>query len=246
MTKTVHLLPILALALVLAACAGPGVAQVPTQTPQFVVITDTPEGGAPVEEPSPASTPQPGETAAPSSTAAVDTDIVPIPTPFLCKAQVIEQSFENGFMFWVGATTDERCNVEHDFTPGSGEIWISIFPANGQVGEWVTVPDTFDETADPESNPDLEPPSGEVRQPIRGFGKAWREGLTAEQREQLGWATGDELPFVTDYRYDAGGFLNDAGEYVPRPGTHRIMGLGGEQFFYDEQSRATFYIPPQQ
>ncbi|HPV07587.1 MAG TPA: hypothetical protein PK801_11450 [Aggregatilineales bacterium] len=243
MTKTVRLLPILVLALVLAACGGTGMAQVPTQTPQFIVITDTPEGGVPAQ---PASTPEPGATDALGGTAAVDTGIVPIPTPFLCKAQVIEQSFENGFMFWVGGTTEERCNVEHDFTPGSGEIWISIFPDGGQVGEWVVVTDTFDETVDPEFDPNLEPPSEDLRQPVRGFGKAWREALTSEQRERLGWATGDELPFVTDYRYDAGGFLNDAGEYVPRPGMHRIMGLGGEQFFYDEQSRATFYIPPQQ
>lgn len=238
MKRTLGLLAGLSLIVTLAACTPGGAAQAPTQTPQYVVITDTPEGGAAPE--SAAQTPAGSASAAPEGSG-----IVPIPTPFLCKAQVIEQSFERGFMFWVGATTGERCKVEHSFEPGSGEIWVSILDESGQVGEWVIVPDTWDEATDPESDPDLEPPSDEVRQPIRGFGKAWREGLTAEQREQLGWATGDELPFVTDYRYDAGGFLNDAGEYVPRPGLHRIMGLGGEQFFYDEQSRTTFFIAPQ-
>lgn len=237
MKRTVRLLPAIALVLLLAACNGVLAGQSPTQTPQFVVITDTPEGGAPA-----------GTEAGEESTAGgqpVETGPVAIPTPFLCKAQVIEQSFEQGFMFWVGATTEERCKVEHDFAPGSGEIWVSILDESGQVGEWVIVPDTWDEASEPESDPSLQPPSDDVRQPIRGFGKAWREGLTDEQREQLGWATGDELPFVTDYRYDAGGFLNDAGEFVPRPGLHRIMALGGEQFFYDEQSRATFFIAPQ-
>src|SRR5690606_42070268 len=111
MTKTVRLLPILVLALVLAACGGTGMAQVPTQTPQFIVITDTPEGGVPAQ---PASTPEPGATDALGGTAAVDTGIVPIQTPFLCKAQVVEQSFENGIMFVMVCMTEDRCKVEPD------------------------------------------------------------------------------------------------------------------------------------
>src|SRR5262249_32806734 len=35
------------------------------------------------------------------------------PTPFSCKAGVIEQSFEHGFMFWIGKTSAEKCAAQH-------------------------------------------------------------------------------------------------------------------------------------
>lgn len=241
MKLMVRVLAGFAFILLMTACGSLGVAQSPTQTPQYVVITDTPDAVAAAPVDGTLASDVTANTPAPS-TQVSETGIVPIPTPFLCKGTVIEQSFENGFMFWVGATAEERCKIEHSYALGTGEIWVSIFPEDGQVGEWVIIPDTFDEQVDPESDPNLEPPSEGLAQPVRGFGKAWREGLTQDQRDRLGWATGTELPFVTDYRYDAGGFLNDAGEYVPRPGTHRIMALGGEQFFYDEQTSTTFYI----
>lgn len=243
-------------ALTLVACGSGGADEAPTQTPIYVVITDTPEASAadlaPTAEPDAenggtdaATDAETAEavTPSPADSEASDDGIVAIPTPFLCKAEVVEQTYENGFMFWVGGTASERCKTEHDFEPGSGEIWIAIFDEGfEQVGQWVVVTDNWDEATEPETDPDFEPPNEDLLQPARGFGKAWREGLTDDQREELGWATAGEFKFVTDYRYDAGGFLNDAGEYVPRPGIHRIVALGGEQLFYDEQSRTVFYI----
>jgi hypothetical protein len=55
-------------------------------------------------------------------------------------------------------------------------------------GRWTLHPDTFVE-GEPESDPSLSPPAGYL-QPIRGFGKVWREN--ADVRERLGWARSRE------------------------------------------------------
>ncbi|HEC23109.1 MAG TPA: hypothetical protein ENI95_09345 [Chloroflexi bacterium] len=199
------------------ACAG-SAAQSPTQTPVFVVI--------------------PGETPAGSPT----TPEAAFPTPLVCRAEIVEQSFENGRMFWVGATLEERCKQEHDFTPGSGEIWVAIFDESGLGGEWLVFVDDWDELTDPPYDITLSPPPGLI-QPVRGFGKVWRERLTEEQREAIGWATSNEYKFVTDYRYEAGGYIDPEGVFVPRPGLHMLVSLGGERFFFDEPSQTFDYIP---
>jgi hypothetical protein len=219
--------------LLLTACGGSGNTGRPTQTPQYVVITDTPDGASNVD---------PEGSSAPAEEDSGNSEIVAAPTPFLCKAEVIEQTFEHGYMFWVGATTDERCRTEHTFNPGDGEIWVAILDETGQVGRWLRFPDAWDPETDPESDPDLEPPDDDLQQPTRGFGYIWREQLNDNQRDRLGWATADEFKFTTDYRYDTGGFLNNDGEFVPRPGIHRILALGGEQFFFDETSETVFFI----
>jgi hypothetical protein len=242
----------LLLALALTGCGGGSAADgPPTQTPIYVVVTDTPAPGTTqatgqqTEEPE--STPEsegegnPDEAGAESE----DTGVVPIPTPFVCKAEIVEQTFEQGFMFWVGGTVDERCKAEHDFEPGSGEIWVLILDEDdAQYGEWYAFVDNWDEDTDPESDPDMDPEDDDLRQPVRGFGKVWRDELTEDQRDDLGYATAGEFKFVTDYRYDPGGFLNEAGEFVPRPGIHRLVALGGEQLFFDEQSGEGHYINP--
>jgi hypothetical protein len=65
--------------------------------------------------------------------------------------------------------------------------------------------------------------------------------LTDEQWSSIGWALGPELAHATQYTYDAGGIVNDAGTYVPRPGKHTIISLGGETFVFDEQSASFDY-----
>jgi hypothetical protein len=78
------------------------------------------------------------------------------------------QQFDNGVMAWREDTQQ-----------------IYAFLDNGV---WYSFADTFEE-GDPESDPRFAPPAGK-QQPIRGFGKVWREnpGL----REQLGWALAKE------------------------------------------------------
>jgi hypothetical protein len=241
----------LLLALTLAGCGGGGssASAAPTQTPIYIVVTDTPAPGATqtagqqTEEAE--STPESEGESEEAENAPEDTGVVPIPTPFVCKAEVVEQTFEQGFMFWVGGTVDERCKTKHDFEPGSGEIWVLILDEDdAQYGEWYAFIDDWDEDTDPESDPDMDPEDDDLIQPVRGFGKVWRDELTEDQRDKLGYATAGEFKFVTDYRYDPGGFLNEAGEFVPRPGIHRLVALGGEQLFFDEQSGEGHYINP--
>ena len=52
-------------------------------------------------------------------------------------------------------------------------------------GPWVRYEDTWDDTQ-PTDDPSLTPPEGLV-QPMRGFGKVWREQLGGPQA-QIGWA----------------------------------------------------------
>jgi serine/threonine-protein kinase len=78
------------------------------------------------------------------------------------------QRFDNGAMLW---REDTR------------QIYVFF-----NDGTWRSFADTFAE-GDPESDPALAPPGGKL-QPIRGFGKVWRDN--EEVRAQLGWATAKE------------------------------------------------------
>jgi hypothetical protein len=92
------------------------------------------------------------------------------------------QQFERGFMIWLPR-------------PDDGYPSIFTFWDSGRVLHY---PDTWT-AGDPESDPDLEPPQG-LHQPVRGFGKVWREytGL----REQLGWATMPEYAYQAIYQIE--------------------------------------------
>lgn len=244
---------LLAAALVLAGCGllgdGGGAADVvPTQTAVYVVITSTPTPGGTGEEAAVAETPAPDtpdtvdvteSTAEPAPTATSQAAGL-LPTPLVCQAQVIQQDFENGAMFWVGGTVEERCSTDHDFTPGSGLIWVALF--EGGRRDWLVYTDEWVEGVDPEDDASISAPAG-LNQPRRGFGKVWREELDDEQRDALGWATTEELAFVTTYRYDVGGWFNDEGEFETAPGLHRLRAMDGDEFFFYEPGRAVFYAP---
>ena len=77
-----------------------------------------------------------------------------------------EQPFEHGRMIWDSGTTAKRVYVLLD------------------SGTWQAFADTFTEGVDPEYDPALPPPP---RQPVRGFGKVWREQLGGPQAA-IGWA----------------------------------------------------------
>lgn len=222
LTRWIALFGPAALTLLLVACSVPPSGEA-TSTPLYVVITNTP----PV-----------------TNTPVPQSAIVPLDAPFVCRAEVVEQTFEHGYMFWVGGSTEERCNTQHTFEPGSGEIWVAILDETGRVGNWLIFVDDWDEDTEPESDPNMEPDDPDLIQPIRGFGKVWRERLSNRQRRAIGYATAGEFKFVTDYRYDPGGFLNEEGEFIPRPGMHTILALGGERLLYDEQSKQVFVIFP--
>ncbi len=82
-----------------------------------------------------------------------------------------EQPFEGGVMIWFEAKAS-----------------IYVFY---KAGHWQRFDDSWSENQI-QSDPAFIPPADRF-QPIRGFGKVWRENLVV--REQLGWALGVELAF---------------------------------------------------
>ena len=68
-------------------------------------------------------------------------------------------------------------------------------PGGRPGGRWAEYPDTWREGL-PESDPALQPPAGlrqpVLRQPVRGFGKVWREQLGGPVAT-IGWATDAEI-----------------------------------------------------
>lgn len=99
------------------------------------------------------------------------------PAPALCPggepiaSAAAEQPFEGGVLIWLEATDS-----------------IYVFYDDQR---WQRLDDTWSEEL-PDSDPSLVPPEGRF-QPIRGFGKVWRE--QPEIRQLLGWALGVELAF---------------------------------------------------
>ncbi|MDO8688909.1 MAG: hypothetical protein Q7R39_02680 [Dehalococcoidia bacterium] len=81
------------------------------------------------------------------------------------------QTFQHGFLYWRG---DIR------------QIY-AIF----DTGRWVAYPDTWNE-GDPSPSVGTPAPPGAF-EPVRGFGKVWRDG--AGVRTALGWATAGERGF---------------------------------------------------
>ncbi|MDP2659600.1 MAG: hypothetical protein Q8R28_02570 [Dehalococcoidia bacterium] len=86
-------------------------------------------------------------------------------------ASMAEQTFQKGFMYWRG---DIR------------QIYVIL-----DAGRWVAYPDTWNE-GDPSPSVGTPTPP-ETVEPIRGFGKVWRDGPAV--RTGLGWATERERGF---------------------------------------------------
>jgi hypothetical protein len=101
------------------------------------------------------------------------------PSPAACPnaesraSAAAEQPFERGTMVWLG--TDD--------------LILILFNDHS----WLSVEDTWKE-GQLESDPSIKPPADRY-QPIRGFGKVWREA--GDIRQQLGWALSPELGFDT-------------------------------------------------
>jgi hypothetical protein len=82
------------------------------------------------------------------------------------------QEFQYGFMAWVPGTSD------------NGQIYV--FYVNGTYKRF---PDTWIEGTDAASGGET-PPEANLLEPVRGFGKVWRDNL--DVRTALGWATAAE------------------------------------------------------
>jgi hypothetical protein len=92
-----------------------------------------------------------------------------------------EQPFQNGRMIWLEEVSGDSFVLQRQ---------ILVLYNDGQYAQYE---DTWTE-GQPESDPSIVPPSG-LYQPIRGFGKVWRENTSV--RNKLGWATTSEQGFDT-------------------------------------------------
>ncbi len=118
-----------------------------------------------------------------------------------------EQPFERGRMIW-----------------DSEEQEVTVLFASGR---WQVFADTWREGIDPPYDPNLPPPP---QQPVRGFGKVWREQLggpeTGVTGEDIGWATAPERA-VAGWKQAFGGgllFWTDAvTEGASTPGTAYLL-----------------------
>ena len=90
-----------------------------------------------------------------------------------------EEAFQNGRMIWL-----------KEMRLGQTTIASAIVVLYAD-GTWIRFADTWNESL-PSSDPSIVAPSG-MYQPVRGFGKVWREN--ANVRATLGWATAQEKSF---------------------------------------------------
>lgn len=90
--------------------------------------------------------------------------------PEATRSNAAVQRFDHGVMVWV---EENR------------RIYAFL-----DTGRWFAYEDTFQED-EPESDPSLIPPAGK-QQPVRGFGKVWRQH--PELRTAIGWALAKEEP----------------------------------------------------
>ncbi|MBZ0317557.1 MAG: hypothetical protein K8L91_14140 [Anaerolineae bacterium] len=209
-----------------------------------LVTTQQVEGGqqgdAPTVDPAIAVT-QTYQASQPTATpTATETSLPSIfPTPQIEQVIVVEQVFEGGRMFWFRESHKIWVVYGVD-TADPGKI--AIDPTQG---EWVCYDDTFAE-GEPELDPAMEPPAdsattstfvsvypqARVQQPIRGFGKLWREH--AELRDHLGWALTAEIEHNTRREYLAGGTVQN-GAYVPGPGEWRVGSFFNATYIFLEK-----------
>ena len=139
----------------------------------------------------------------------------PFPTQVQAKIYIAEQRFEHGWMFWLQPIA---------------QIWVLTKDDAGD-NIWSVYDDTFVE-GEAEFDPQLIPPEG-LHQPIRGFGKLWRENL--EVRQKIGWALKLERGHTSRYVYKQGGHINDDNEYVAGPGYHQVRAANGDDFRFFEE-----------
>lgn len=153
---------------------------------------------------------------APTNTPTITPTPNPFPEKIVGSIYVAEQRFEKGWMFWLQP---------------NAQIWVLTEDDGRRI--WSVYDDTFVD-GDAESDPQIIPPSDRF-QPIRGFGKLWREN--PEVKLAIGWALDIERGHTTQYEYHHGGSVNDDNEYEPGPGYHQVESLDGETIRFIEESR---------
>jgi hypothetical protein len=191
-----------------------------TQVVTVVATSENPSSG-----PLPLSTTTPAApaTATPNATATITPTGTPdiFPTPVVGQIFVAEQLFERGRMYWLQPIQ---------------KIWVATTDSSDQQ-VWFVYEDTFVD-GETEIDPKLTPPAGFI-QPVRGFGKLWRENTDVQ--ETLGWAEAAENGYMTRYEYRAGGTVKN-NEYIYGAGKHLITLQDGQIIEFNENG--TWQILP--
>ncbi|MCY4070147.1 MAG: hypothetical protein OXG60_02495 [Chloroflexi bacterium] len=188
----------------LTACQG----QVVTE--RVIIVTATPDSRATATFEAAKAATEAVPTATPTQSPTPD----PFPTPVIGAIYVAEQRFERGWMLWLQPNQ---------------QIWL-LTVNDSDEHLWSVYDDDFVD-GDIESDPEIVAPEGK-QQPIRGFGKLWRENL--EVRTAIGWALEDELGHTTRYEYHHGGALGADNQYIAGPGYHLVESLYGDTFRFNE------------
>lgn len=106
------------------------------------------------------------------------------PSVAATNTSAAEQPFQDGRMIWLEQAQTGGAVMQKQ---------ILVFYDDGKYEQYE---DTWTD-AEPESDPAIVPPAG-LHQPVRGFGKLWRENPSV--RDRLGWATAPEQGFDTQWQ----------------------------------------------
>ncbi len=130
-------------------------------------------------EPEPPPTPSPAPTPCPAGTARLgpwQQEQLGCPLSAPREMPMAWQPFERGQMFWLGERRE-----------------IIVLYSDLEANRWLSFPDTWQE-GQPDRDPALQPPP-DREQPIRGFGRVWREELGGPGAS-IGWAMRGEQGYT--------------------------------------------------
>lgn len=146
----------------------------------------------------------------------------PTPDPDLCPSEVntltaAAQPFEHGRMLWLDGGVDGDGVARADM--------IFVLYADGTLTAFL---DTWRE-GDPLYDPTIIPPAG-FYQPVRGFGRVWRE--EAAVRDKLGWATAEEQAYLAQQQYGPLVDLKGSTMYLSLPNGQTVVKLLNHYAWY--------------
>lgn len=184
-----------------------------------LLATPTPSGSTTQVAINASETPGITATTTATATATLSVTATPdvFPTAVVGQIYVAEQAFQNGNMYWLQPIN---------------QIWVATTDKDGKK-IWLAFQDTFVD-GEQENDPSLTPPA-DLLQPVRGFGKLWRENKDIQAL--VGWAKDAEFGYVTRYEYRAGGSVNAQNVYVPGKGRHVITLLDGQMMEFNEDDK---------